>query len=156
MLYLLLAQIQLSLKKIKIGRPEHLLHPSSTSDNISIYDQCINSPTKNRNYDTLVLTTVSIVVRKVGLTIHQSLLVYRCSYKKQDLRCTGFDQCINSPTKSRTKVTPVTGVSIILHKVGLRYTSFDQCIDRPIKSRTYDTRCAGLNQCINSPSVEQD
>ena len=95
-------------------------------------DQCINSPTKSRTYDllvsssvliVLVLSSVSTVLQKVGLTIHWSRLVYRQSYKKKDLRYTGLDQCINSPTK----------------KQDLRYTGLDQCIDSPTKSRTYDT-----------------
>ena len=86
-------------------------------------DQCINSPTKSRTYDLLVPGSVLIVPQKVGLTIHWSRLVYRQSYKKKDLRYTGLDQCINSPTK----------------KQDLRYTGLDQCIDNPTKSRTYDT-----------------
>ena len=78
-------------------------------------DQCIDSPTKRKTYDTLVLATVSIVLRKVGLTIHWSRPMYRLSYKKQDLRYTDLDYCIDSPTQSRTYDTLVsTSVSIVL------------------------------------------
>ena len=49
-------------------------------------------------YETLVLTTVSIVLHKVGLTTHLSRLVYRLSYKKKNLRYTGLDHGIDSPT----------------------------------------------------------
>ena len=61
-------------------------------------DQCIDCPTKSRTYDTLVLTTVSIVLNKVGFTIHWSRLVHRLAHKKQDLPYTGLDRRFDSPT----------------------------------------------------------
>ena len=38
-------------------------------------DQCIDSPTKSRTFDTLVLTSTSIFLQNVGLLTHSSLLV---------------------------------------------------------------------------------
>ena len=39
-----------------------------------------------------------LVLQKVGLTTHCFRLMYRYSYKKQDLRYTGLDKCIDSLT----------------------------------------------------------
>ena len=83
-------------------------------------DQYIDSPTKSRTYDTLVSTSVSIILQKVGLTIHWSQLVYPYSYKNQDLRYTRLIWCIDSPSKSKTYDTLIsTSVSIVLQKAGL-------------------------------------
>ena len=130
-------------------------------------DWFIDSPTKSRTSDTLVSTSILIVLQKVGLTILWSRLVYRSSYKRQDLQYTGLNQCIHIPTKIRTYDTLVsTGVSIALQKVGLtthwsrlvhrqsykkqdlQYFGLDQCLDGPTKRRTY----TGLNQCIHIPT----
>ena len=111
--------------------------------------------TDSRNNDTLISTSVSIVLRKVGLTIHWYWPPYRQSYIKQDLRYTGFDYRIDSPTytgldhridgptQSRTYNTLIsTSVSIVLHKQDLRYTGLDHRIDSP--TGVQDQRFAGL------------
>ena len=111
-------------------------------------DQCIDSPTYSRTYDTLVSTRVSIVLHKVGLMMHWPRLVYRQPYKKQDLRYTALDQCIDSPTKSRTYDTLFsTSVSIVLNRVGLT-THWSRLAYR----QSYITQ----DLSINSPIVEQD
>ena len=120
-------------------------------------DQCIDSPTYRRTYDTLVSTRVSIVLHKVGLMMHWPRLVYRQPYKKQDLRYAALDQCIDSPTKSRTYDTDTlvsTSVSIVLYRVGLT-THWSRLAHRQ-SFITQDLRCTGLDHCINSPIVEQN
>ena len=84
------------------------------------FDQCIDSAIKcrtndtillngaftgSRSDDTVVLTSVSIVLQKVGLIIYWCRIVYQQSYKKQDLIYTCLYWCIDIPTKSRTNDT---------------------------------------------------
>ena len=113
------------------------------------------SPTKSRTNDTLVSTTVSIVLHKVGFAIQWSRLVNQYSYKKQDLRYTGLGQCIVSPTKSTTYDTLVlTTVSIVLHKVGLT-THRSRLVYRQFYKQQV-LRYTGLDHRIDSSTVEQD
>ena len=99
------------------------------------FDQCIDSAIKcringtillngvftdSRSDDTLVVNGVSIVLQKVGLTIYWCQIVHQQSYKKQDLRYTDLDWCMDCPTNSRTCDTLVfTRVLIFPQRVGL-------------------------------------
>ena len=91
----------------------------------------------SRTIDTVVKTSVSLVLSFAGISIHQSRIVYRKPYFLQQYRCTNRDQCIVSPTFCRNIDTIVkTSVSLVLLSVVLsihhsyvlqyyRYTSQD-------------------------------
>ena len=57
-------------------------------------NQCIVSPALCRTIDTVVKTSISEVLRFVGLLIHLPRRVYRKSYLIQDYQYTIRDQCI--------------------------------------------------------------
>ena len=99
--------------------------------------QCIDSPLKSRTNNTLVSTSVLIVLQKVRLMTHWFQLVYQQSYLKQDLQNTFLNQCINCPTKK---------VGFTIHWSGLVY---QQSYEKQ------DLRYTGLDHCINSPTIDQ-
>ena len=105
------------------------------------FDQCIDCPAKSRTYDTLVLTTVSIVLHKVGLTMHLSRLVYRLSYKKQGLRYTGLNHRMDSPIGEEDqrfvglKTARIGSVGLSTRNVGLSVRPLGLSVCRTIARR---------------------
>ena len=74
----------------------------------------------SRTINTVVKIIASQVLHFIGLSIHQSIPVYRKSYFLQDYRYTSQNQCIVSPILCRTIDTLVkTSVSSVLSNVGL-------------------------------------
>ena len=121
-------------------------------------DQCVVSPAFCRNINTLVETSVSLLLFFIEILIHQSRPVYLKSYFMQEYGYTGQDQCVFSHTFcSNINRLVETSVSLVLLFLEIfiyqsrpvcrqcyflqknRYTSRDQCVVTPTFYRNIDT-----------------